>query len=96
MGYCIQLRNSHPNPMGKAMQKLNREELITLVQKLIHNEEFGSDEDIDAAIETLKSSVPDPNVTDYIFWPDPIDKEVDPKEVVDRALSYKPRNTPEG
>jgi hypothetical protein len=61
------------------------------VNKLIHNDVFlKTEEEQDAAIELLEANVPDPNVMDYIFWHEPIDKVVDPCEVVDRAMAYKP------
>lgn len=72
------------------MKKLSREELINLVHKLIHNDLFETEEEMDTAIQLLKANVPDPDVTDYIFWPEPIDKVVNPSEVVDRAMAYKP------
>jgi len=73
------------------MQKLNRTELIDLVSRIIADD-FETEEESWQAVDTLKANVPDPNVSDYIFWPEPIDKEVDPAEVVDRALAYKGSN----
>jgi hypothetical protein len=69
--------------------KLSREELIELTRRIIEVD-FDSEDEVHDAVEIVKANVPDPKVTDYIFWPDPIDKVVDPEEVVDRALRYKP------
>ena len=66
-------------------QKMTREELIRLVQRIMNAE--GTEEEIDAMIHLLERSVPHPEVADLIFW----NKELlTAEEVVDRALSYKP------
>lgn len=68
-------------------KSLSRDELIELVRRIIIDD-FATEEESWDAVELLKANVPDPKVTDYIFWPDPIDREVDPAEVVDKALAY--------
>ena len=63
--------------------KLTREELISLVEKIMKCQ--GSEEEIDEMIRLLQNNVPDPEVTNYIFY-----EENTPDEVVDKALAYKP------
>ncbi len=65
--------------------KLNREELIALVQKLIDN--AGSEDEIAEWITQLEESVPHPAPSDLIYWSM---TEPDPEEVVDAALAYQP------
>lgn len=62
---------------------MNREELISLVEKIMKCE--GTEIEIDNMIEILKKNVIDPEVTNYIFY-----EENTPEEVVDKVLSYKP------
>ena len=63
--------------------KLTREELISLVEKIMKCQ--GSEEEIDEMIKLLEKNVVDPEVTNYIFY-----EENTPEEVVDKALAYKP------
>lgn len=69
--------------------KLSREELIKLVEKMCNGE--GSDDEISEWIELVEKSVPDPNVSDLIFWND---EGLTPEQIVDRALNYKPIKLP--
>lgn len=62
---------------------MTREELIELVKKIAAAD--GTEEEIDNMISLLEESVPDPNVSNYIYWED-----MPPEEVVDKALKYKP------
>lgn len=62
---------------------MTREELISLVEKIMKCQ--GSEEEIDEMIMLLQKNVPDPEVTNYIFY-----EENTPVEVVDKALAYKP------
>jgi hypothetical protein len=68
-------------------QRLSRDELVDLVGKLMHAE--GSEADLDAWLDLIERSVPDPNVSDLIYWP-PGGQELSAEEVVDRALAYRP------
>lgn len=65
--------------------KLNKEELIELVKKIINSE--GSEEEINNWIDILEQNVPDPEISDLIFYPE---KEMTPEEIIEKALSYKP------
>lgn len=75
--------------------KLTRDELIKLVRKIkdCNTEDIkGQDSQMDW-INILKKNVPDPRVSDYIFWPrnhTSPPRELTPEEIVDKALSYKP------
>jgi hypothetical protein len=62
---------------------MTREELIELVKKIMTVQ--GTEEEIDKMIEVLKKNVPDPRVSNYIFY-----AEMTPEQIVDKALSYKP------
>ncbi len=66
----------------KENRKLTRDELITLVDKIMKCQE--SEEEIDDMIKLLEKNVLDPEVTNYIFY-----EENTPEEVVDKALAYK-------
>ncbi len=64
---------------------LSRDELIILVSKIISGE--GSESEIDEMLDLLERNVPDPHVSDLIFWSD---IEYSPEKIVDKAMSYKP------
>ena len=68
-----------------------RSELIELVTKILGNDFETEEEDL-AALSQLEALVPDPHVTDYIYYWDQrgFDSEPTAEEIVDRALSYKP------
>ncbi len=66
-------------------QKLSREELVRLVEKIIRVE--GTEEEIDAMLDLFGRSVPDPEAERLIYWSD---EDLTAEEIVDRALSYKP------
>lgn len=70
---------------------MTKDELIELARKLIEND-FSSEGEADSALFLLEENVPDPDISDKIFWPDPIDKELDPKEIIEEALSWKPNS----
>ena len=63
---------------------MTKEELINLVTKIMDPDNPASEEEIDSLIETLENNVPDPNVTDLIYW-----ANNSPTQVVEKALSYK-------
>ncbi|WP_309398744.1 bacteriocin immunity protein [Cerasicoccus maritimus] len=65
--------------------KLTREELIALVERIENAE--GSENEIDRMIEVLEENVPDPNVSDLIFYPE---EKMTAAQVVDKALAYTP------
>jgi hypothetical protein len=62
---------------------MTREDLIELVKKIATSQ--GTEDELDNMIELLKTNVPDPRVSNYIFY-----DELSPEQIVDKALSYKP------
>lgn len=70
------------------MEKLNREQLIELVGRLIRGE--GDDEETqDRWMSQIEASVPDPNVVGYIYH-DFSTPPLTPEQIVDKAISYQP------
>jgi len=67
-----------------SMRKLNRDELILLVTRIMNAEGKTEAED-DQLLEEFLHNVIDPEATNYIFYDNLL-----PEEVVDKALSYKP------
>ncbi|MEX3745677.1 bacteriocin immunity protein [Lysinibacillus xylanilyticus] len=67
-----------------AERKLNREELIVLVTRIM-NAEFKTEAEDDQLLEEFLDNVIDPEAVNYIFYDNLL-----PEEVVDKALSYKP------
>jgi hypothetical protein len=68
------------------IKKLNKQELIELVNKIC-NTYYNSEEECDEMCALFKYNVPDPEACDLIFHHDP---ELTPEEIVEKALSYKP------
>jgi hypothetical protein len=62
---------------------LSREELIELVASIQKAE--GTEEEVHAKLALLEANIPDPNVSDLIFYAD-----LSPEEVVDKAMNYNP------
>jgi hypothetical protein len=65
--------------------QLTRDQLIDLVER-IQRADYETEVDGDRLLTRLKQSVPDPAVSDLIFWHEP---PLSAAEVVDRALSYR-------
>ena len=73
-------------------QRLNREQLIELVRKIMLAE--ADEKEMDHMVRTFEANVPHPDGSDLIFWPtgvphDPTQPEPTPEEIVDMALSYE-------
>lgn len=66
------------------MKLLSREQIIDLINQILDVENH-SEEEINSFVDKLKSGVIDPNISDYIFW-----DNLTPKQIADKALSYKP------
>ncbi|WP_428817861.1 bacteriocin immunity protein [Clostridium butyricum] len=66
-------------------ERLTREELINLVNKIIECE--GLEVEIDEMIEVVKRNVPYPDISDLIYWSE---DELTPEQIIDKALNYKP------
>jgi len=67
-------------------QPLSRAELIEAVRTLMTGG-LGSEEANDELIGRVERSVPDPEVSDLMFFSDP---PLTPEEVVEAALAYRP------
>ncbi|MFF2554852.1 hypothetical protein ACFVUS_27880 [Nocardia sp. NPDC058058] len=70
------------------MEKLNREQLIDLVGRLI-SREGGDEETQDRWMDQIESSVSDPNIVEYIYH-DFSTPPLTPEQIVDKALAYQP------
>ncbi|MBP1161119.1 MULTISPECIES: bacteriocin immunity protein [Rhodococcus] len=66
-------------------EALGRDELVGIVRQL--QEAKGTEQEQDRLLEVLLANVPDPNVSDLIYWPV---STLTPEEIVDRALAYRP------
>ncbi len=71
-------------------EQLTKTELVELVQKLINAD--GTEEEIDAWLRLVESSVPDPDVSNIIYWPNVrgLPDDLTAEQIVEMALSYKP------
>ncbi|MCQ4088409.1 hypothetical protein [Saccharibacillus sp. JS10] len=65
--------------------KLNKEQVISLIEKIQNSE--GTEQEIDDKIELLKKNVPDPNVSNLIFWSE---EGYSAEQIYEMAMSYKP------
>ncbi|MBJ8206448.1 e9imm peptide, partial [Bacillus cereus] len=80
--YIVKRAINHKNIK---LGELNKEELVTLVQKLMDME--GEEWEQAIWLDMVESSVIDPKIGDYIFWSD---DELTAREIIDKALAYKP------
>jgi len=72
--------------MSSVNKLTTRAEIISLIEKIMVDD-FETEEESDNAIGILEASVPDPKVTNLIFWPE---EELSAEQVYDKAMSYKP------
>ncbi|SFS52486.1 bacteriocin immunity protein [Marininema halotolerans] len=72
------------------MKRLNREELVELVRRIIDVD--GTEEEIDQMIDLFEEIVPNPKGSGLIFYPE--NEDVTPEEIVEEALHYEPIITP--
>ena len=68
------------------IKRVNRAELVTIVQKLMVAE--GTEEEQNEWLQIFADNVPYPQASDLIYWPDKDDQSAE--EIVDEALTYKP------
>ncbi|MDP1511233.1 bacteriocin immunity protein [Paenibacillus sp. CMAA1739] len=66
-------------------QKLNRSELIQLVEKIIRCE--GTEEELDNMLNVVMQNTPHPEISNLIYWDD---RGLSAAEIVDEALRYQP------
>jgi Colicin immunity protein / pyocin immunity protein len=74
-------------------ESLSKNQLVKLVTDIMNAN--GTESEIDSWISTFKNSVPHPNASDLIFYPDQVsgiepEQELTHEEVVNIALEYKP------
>ena len=69
---------------------MKRDELVAIVRR-IQSSDYATEADGDRLLDHLKRSVPDPEVSDLIFWRKPA---LSAEEIVDRALAYEPITLP--
>ena len=67
------------------MSKLDNKELVELVKKIM--EADCTEEEHNELLCLLEENVPDPEVSDLIYYHEP---ELTAEEVVEKALEYKP------
>lgn len=70
-------------------RKMNKQELISMVQKIIDCN--GTDKEIDEMMKVVSKEVPDPAWTNLIYYND---EELTAEQIVEKALSYKPIRLP--
>ena len=72
------------------VDKLSREELIELVEKILKVE--GNEDEVTDWVNLFEDNVPHPEASGLIFWPSRYGLASNPsaEEIVDKALSYKP------
>jgi hypothetical protein len=73
---------------GKIMQRLTRTEMIELIERLMRGE--GDDDEAGAWIEALERSIPNPHVSDLIFYPQKAEETLTAEQILDKAFTYRP------
>lgn len=84
-------------PAARRVPDVTREELVEVVRRITGG--GAAEHEITFWLELLKANVPDPNVSDLIFWPnlyfqDESVRELTPEQVVEVALAYRPSPMP--
>lgn len=64
-----------------------RVEALSLLQKFFDEMDTLGEKEIDAIFLRLSEISPDPEISDYVFFPD--GPEMTPEEIVEKAFSYK-------
>ena len=67
------------------MTKLTRPEMVALIRRLQNGE--GDDAEASGWLEALERSVPDPHISDLIFF---CDEELTAEQIIDRVNQYRP------
>jgi len=67
---------------------LTRHDLVVLVQRIMNSE--GTEEEIAEWMHLVQSNVPHPAVSNLIFYPSKGGPPLSAKQIVDRALAYRP------
>ena len=66
------------------MKLLTKEEIIAATEEITDCSNK-SEQEIDRLIDRLEEGVPDPQISDYIYW-----SEMTTEKIADIALQYKP------
>ncbi len=66
------------------MKLLTKEEIIAATEEITDCSNK-SEQEIDRLIDRLEEGVPDPQISDYIYW-----SEMTAEKIADIALQYKP------
>lgn len=79
------------DPHLTRLPDIHREELVELVRRVM--EEAGPEHEIDFYLGLLELNIPDPRISDLIYWPGeyfgeghPVPAEMTPEQVIDTAL----------
>ncbi|GAB4403410.1 MAG: bacteriocin immunity protein [Microscillaceae bacterium] len=74
-------------PEAKRVEDIKKEELIWVVERIME-----ADKNTDYYLALLEKNVPDPAVSDLIFWPSErgYDSDLSAEEIVTIALNHKP------
>jgi hypothetical protein len=65
---------------------MTRDELVAMVRR-IQTGDYATEADRDRLLDEVKQNVPDPEVSDLIFWRKPA---LTAEDIVDRAMAYAP------
>lgn len=65
---------------------IDREMIVALIQRVM-DADYADDDECDRMLEELAQSVPHPEWSGLIFWPD---REMSASEILDVALAYRP------
>ena len=71
-----------------AMERLTREEMIALVERIIRHD--GDEDQISEWLDQLARAIPNPHISQIIFWPEPDEEGLTPEQIVDKAMQYRP------
>lgn len=63
-------------------------EALKLLNEYYSNRDVLSEEEVDNIFQRLSEMIPDPAISDYVFFPD--GPEMTPEEIINKAFSYKP------
>ena len=66
------------------MKLLTKQEIIAAIEEITDCRNK-SEQEIDRLIDRLEEGVPDPQISDYIYW-----SEMTAEKIADIALQYKP------
>lgn len=85
MRESVAFEPSRRRPYALGMQRLSREEMIILIERLIGGE--GGDDEASEWLAALERSIPNPHISDLIFYSE---EALTAEQILDRALEYRP------